>query len=63
MPMGTGSHSYDHNPIQGVIRLEECYEDENSVHLVTELCAGGDLQKYVEVSTSLGGNENLESQV
>ena len=32
----------------GVVKLVECYEDDNSVHLVTELCPGGDLQRYVE---------------
>ncbi len=37
---------------KGVIRLLECYEDEASVHLVTELCAGGDLQKYIEVGAA-----------
>jgi serine/threonine protein kinase len=39
-------------PMQGVIQLSECYEDEHNVHLVTEFCAGGDLQKYVEVTIS-----------
>ena len=38
--------------MQGVIQLSECYEDEHNVHLVTEFCAGGDLQKYVEVTIS-----------
>ena len=37
----------------GVIKLIECYEDESSVHLVTELCPGGDLQKYVEANGPL----------
>ncbi|GAX80703.1 hypothetical protein CEUSTIGMA_g8138.t1 [Chlamydomonas eustigma] len=38
---------------QGVVRLMECYEDENNVHLVTELCPGGDLQKYTEANGPL----------
>lgn len=33
---------------KGVIRLLECFEDENTVQIVTELCPGGDLQKFVE---------------
>mmetsp|Transcript_37652 Transcript_37652/g.111374 ORF Transcript_37652/g.111374 Transcript_37652/m.111374 type:complete len:372 (-) Transcript_37652:2622-3737(-) len=32
----------------GVIRLLECFEDSASVQIVTELCPGGDLQKFVE---------------
>lgn len=32
----------------GVIRLLELFEDENTVQIVTELCPGGDLQKFVE---------------
>lgn len=33
---------------KGVVRLLECFEDNESVQIVTELCSGGDLQKYVE---------------
>jgi serine/threonine protein kinase len=36
--------------VPGVIRLLECFEDSENVDIITELCAGGDLQKYVEVS-------------
>jgi serine/threonine protein kinase len=32
----------------GVIRLLDCFEDEKCVHLVTEFCAGGDLQRLVD---------------
>lgn len=32
----------------GVVRLLELFEDETSVQIVTELCPGGDLQKFVE---------------
>jgi len=35
---------------RGVVQLENCFEDDNSVHLVTELCSGGDLQKLVEAT-------------
>ncbi|KAG1665070.1 hypothetical protein FOA52_012489 [Chlamydomonas sp. UWO 241] len=35
-------------PARGVIRLLECFEDDDSVQIVTELCPGGDLHKYVE---------------
>jgi calcium/calmodulin-dependent protein kinase I len=38
----------------GVIRLLECYEDATSVQIVTELCPGGDLQKFVEVGRGGG---------
>ena len=36
---------------QGVVQLEDCFEDESSVQLIMELCGGGDLQKFVEVSS------------
>jgi serine/threonine protein kinase len=32
-----------------VTKLEAVYEDDNSYHLVQELCYGGDLQTYLEV--------------
>lgn len=35
-----------------VVRLEACFEEENEVLLVTELCKGGDLQKLSDVSYS-----------
>ena len=34
----------------GVVQLLDCFEDAEHCHLVTELVAGGDLKKYVEVS-------------
>ena len=34
-------------PVQSVIQLLDCFEDEGCCHIVTELCPGGDLQKYV----------------
>ncbi|KAG1665507.1 hypothetical protein FOA52_009769 [Chlamydomonas sp. UWO 241] len=32
----------------GVVRLLECFEDDDYVRLVTELCRGGDLEAYAE---------------
>jgi serine/threonine protein kinase len=32
---------------RGIIQLLDSYEDDKQVHIVTELCPGGDLQKYV----------------
>lgn len=34
-----------------VVQLEDCFEDPDNVMIVTELCAGGDLQKHAEVSS------------
>lgn len=34
---------------QGVLRLHGVYEDEDQVLLVTELCEGGHLGKYLQV--------------
>ncbi|KAG1673071.1 hypothetical protein FOA52_013140 [Chlamydomonas sp. UWO 241] len=31
-----------------VVCMVGCFEDQDSVHMVTELCTGGDLRKYVE---------------
>ncbi|KAG1655685.1 hypothetical protein FOA52_003278 [Chlamydomonas sp. UWO 241] len=36
------------NDAGGVVRLLECFEDDDNVRLVTELCRGGDLQAYAE---------------
>jgi serine/threonine protein kinase len=47
----------------GVIRLLECFEDEHSVHIVTELCPGGDLQRFVEVGLAGGHWQFLIGQV
>lgn len=33
----------------GVAGFVDCYEDRDSVQLVTEVCNGGDLKQYVEV--------------
>eukprot|EP00955_Chlamydomonas_euryale_P054370 355797-Chlamydomonas_euryale.AAC.7 len=41
---------------RGVIRLLECFEDDDSVQIVTELCPGGDLHKFVEVRRRRGSN-------
>jgi len=32
----------------GIIQLVDCFEDSNSVKIVTELCTGGDLQHFIE---------------
>lgn len=37
-------------PCPRVVALEGCYEDHDSVAVVTEACMGGDLQKYSDVS-------------
>lgn len=37
----------------GVVQLIDCFEDEDNVHLVTELCGGGDLKRYVEAHGAL----------
>lgn len=34
---------------KGVARFLDCFEDEDSVHLVTEICNGGDLDDHVKV--------------
>lgn len=33
----------------GVVKLMDCFEDDDNAFLVTELLAGGDLQQYSEV--------------
>ncbi|KAG1664778.1 hypothetical protein FOA52_013630 [Chlamydomonas sp. UWO 241] len=33
---------------QGVVQLVDCFEEAEFVHLVTEVCRGGDLKKHVE---------------
>ncbi|KAJ9518166.1 hypothetical protein QJQ45_010070 [Haematococcus lacustris] len=43
----------------GVIQLEDVFEDAQNVLIVTELCAGGDLQKFAEVS----GRARLSSRI
>lgn len=42
--------------VPGVITLEDVFEDAQNVLLVTELCAGGDLQKFVEVRIGCGSS-------
>lgn len=37
---------------KGAVRLLGCFEDANHVMLVMELCTGGDLQQYVDVSAA-----------
>ncbi len=37
----------------GVIQLLDSFEDDDSVHIVTELCPGGDLAQYVEAQGAL----------
>lgn len=32
----------------GIIQLVDCFEDSQSVKIVTELCSGGDLQDFIE---------------
>jgi len=36
-----------------VVRMLNCFEDADAVHMVTELCTGGDLRKYVETNGTL----------
>lgn len=32
----------------GVVHLVDCFEEQEVVHLVTEVCHGGDLKRHVE---------------
>lgn len=43
----------------GVIHLEDVFEDADNVSIVTELCAGGDLQQYAEVGPYTRGTDPL----
>jgi hypothetical protein len=43
----------------GVIQLVGCFEDREEVHLVTEVCRGGDLKQFVEVGLWVGMLEGL----
>ncbi|KAG1665062.1 hypothetical protein FOA52_012481 [Chlamydomonas sp. UWO 241] len=40
-------------PHGGIVRLIECFEDDDNVQLVTELCRGGDLEAYTDAYGTL----------
>jgi hypothetical protein len=42
---------------QGIVALRGVYEDERSIHLVMELCSGGDLLDYISRLRRLGEDE------
>lgn len=44
----------------GVAQLVDCREDTQYVYLLTELCKGGDLRRYVEVRLGQGATTQLQ---